>query len=255
MATSLIVGIISVAGISFQLLAVPAVLVLIVGFLVLFMICAYRQSQLADAAESNDEAELSVQMVSLRDNETGGHTKRVTLISGRIGTCMGLKGPELVRLVHGAQTHDIGKVGIPDAILLKSGPLTAEETRVMRSHVEIGMQILSGFTHLKQVMVVCAQHHERWDGFGYPMGLKGEEIDIKARIFMVADAVDAIVSERPYKPAQTLETALRLVKDASGTQFDPSVVTVVLNNAQEIFEGVYTHTPAGVIALDSISVL
>ena len=159
-----------------------------------------------------------------RDKETAGHSERVVNFSLRLGRELGLSAKEMRALEYGALLHDIGKIGVPDAILRKPARLTEEEWTKMRLHPLIGKKILSGINFLEGAASVVAQHHEKWDGSGYPLGLKGEEIDLKARIFAVADAFDAITSERVYKSGRTHETARHELERCSGTHFDPAVV-------------------------------
>jgi putative two-component system response regulator len=126
-----------------------------------------------------------------------------------------------------APLHDIGKIGVPDAILLKTSPLTPEEYALMRAHTTIGAQILSGseFGTLQTAEEIAASHHEHWDGTGYPLGLAGEDIPLAGRLVALADVFDALVHERPYKPAWPLERAVEEIRSLAGTHFDPDIVT------------------------------
>lgn len=159
-----------------------------------------------------------------RDAETHGHSERVVTFSLRLGREYGLNAQEMKALEFGSLLHDIGKIGVPDAILRKPGKLTEEEWERMREHPLHGQQILRGIEFLEGAGKVVAQHHEKWDGSGYPLGLKAEEIDICARIFAVADAFDAITSDRVYRKAQSYEAAARELDDWIDRQFDPKVV-------------------------------
>lgn len=159
-----------------------------------------------------------------RNVETRGHSERVVTYSLRLGRELGLDESELKALELGALLHDIGKIGVEDRILLKPAGLTTDEWVEMRRHTEKGAQIIEGIPALRPALPVITQHHERWDGSGYPSGLAGEQIDIKARIFSVADAVDAITSDRPYDKARSFEEACRELRLGAGTQFDPIVV-------------------------------
>lgn len=159
-----------------------------------------------------------------RDAETHGHSERVVTFSLRLGREYGLNAAELKALEFGSLLHDIGKIGVPDAILRKPAKLTDEEWDRMREHPIHGQQILRGIKFLEGAARVVSQHHEKWDGSGYPLGLKSEEIDICARIFAVADAFDAITSNRVYRQAQSYEAAARELSDWAGRQFDPNVV-------------------------------
>ena len=159
-----------------------------------------------------------------RDSETHGHSERVVTFSMRLGREYGLNAEEMKALEFGSLLHDIGKIGVPDAILLKPAKLTDEEWIRMRQHPLHGQQILRGIKFLEGAARVVAQHHEQWDGSGYPLGLKGEEIDICARIFSVADAFDAITSDRVYRKGRAYEAAVQELDEWSNRQFDPKVV-------------------------------
>ena len=159
-----------------------------------------------------------------RDAETHGHSERVVTFSLRLGREYGLSESEMKALEFGSLLHDIGKIGVPDAILRKPAKLTDEEWVRMREHPRHGQQILRGIKFLEGAARVVAQHHEKWDGSGYPMGLKTEEIDVCARIFSVADAFDAITSDRVYREGRSYEAAARELDEWSNQQFDPKVV-------------------------------
>ena len=164
--------------------------------------------------------------LAMRDAETHGHSERVVSFSLRLGRELGLDGVQMRSLELGALLHDIGKIGVPDSILRKPGKLTEEEWARMREHPLRGRQILRGIEFLKDASRVVGQHHEKWDGSGYPFGLRGEEIDLKARIFSVADAFDAIISDRVYRAGQTYEEAAAELTRCAGRQFDPKVIEV-----------------------------
>lgn len=159
-----------------------------------------------------------------RDSETSGHSERVVTYSLRLGREYGLNPEDLKALEFGSLLHDIGKIGVPDAILRKPAKLTDEEWVTMREHPLHGQQILSGIDFLKRSSRVVAQHHEKWDGTGYPLGLSGEDIDICARIFAVADAYDAITSDRVYRRGKPYEAAAAELDLWAGRQFDAEVV-------------------------------
>jgi putative two-component system response regulator len=159
-----------------------------------------------------------------RDAETHGHSERVVSFSLRLGRELGLDKETLRSLEFGSLLHDIGKIGVPDNILRKPSGLNEEEWRKMRAHPALGRQILSGIKFLEGAARVVAQHHEKWDGSGYPLGLSGEDIDINARIFAVADAFDAMVSDRVYRTGRSYAVAAAELDRHSGTQFDPNVV-------------------------------
>jgi response regulator RpfG family c-di-GMP phosphodiesterase len=160
-----------------------------------------------------------------RDAETSGHSERVVTFSLRLGQELGLDREQMKALEFGSLLHDIGKIGVPDAILRKPAALDEEEWARMREHPLHGQQILQGIEFLEKAAFVVAQHHEKWDGTGYPLGLSGEEIDLTARIFTVADTFDAITSDRVYRAANSYEAAARELDVWSGRQFDPQVVT------------------------------
>jgi response regulator RpfG family c-di-GMP phosphodiesterase len=159
-----------------------------------------------------------------RDSETHGHSERVVNFSLRLGRELTLDGEGMRSLEFGSLLHDIGKIGVPDAILRKPAKLTEGEWESMREHPVHGQKILRGIEFLEGAARVVAQHHEKWDGSGYPLGLRGEEIDLNARIFAVADAFDAITSDRVYRAGRSYEAALEELETFAGRQFDPRVV-------------------------------
>lgn len=159
-----------------------------------------------------------------RDSETHGHSERVVSYSLRLGREYGLNSDDMKSLEFGSLLHDIGKIGVPDSILRKPAKLTEEEWVRMREHPLHGQQILRGIEFLQGAARVVAQHHEKWDGSGYPLGLRAEDIDICARIFAVADAFDAITSDRVYRRGKSYEAAAQELDDWAGRQFDPKVV-------------------------------
>lgn len=160
-----------------------------------------------------------------RDQETHGHSERVVSYSLRLGMEYGLDKHHMKALEFGSLLHDIGKIGVPDLILRKPAKLTEEEWVLMREHPAHGQQILRGIAFLEGAARVVAQHHEKWDGSGYPIGLSGEDIDVCARIFSVADAFDAMTSDRVYRKGKPYEAAARELDEWAGRQFDPEVVT------------------------------
>lgn len=166
--------------------------------------------------------------LELRDNETRGHSQRVTELTVRIARQMGLDGDQLEHIRRGSLLHDIGKMGIPDNILLKPGSLTPEEWEIMRRHPSMAQEMLSSVPFLRPALEIPFYHHERWDGSGYPMGLKGEKIPLAARIFAVADVWDALLSDRPYRQAWPRDQVVEYMQKQSGVLFDPTVVGVFL---------------------------
>jgi putative nucleotidyltransferase with HDIG domain len=173
--------------------------------------------------------------IDLRDNETEGHSQRVCRYSLEIARAMGWQEKQLGTLARGAYLHDIGKLGVPDGILLKPGPLTPEERKIMQRHAQIGFNLVKDIPFLADANDVVFMHHERFDGTGYPQGLRGEQIPLSARIFAIADTLDAVTSERPYQRASSFESAREIIRRLSETAFDPQVVNVFLS----IREGVW----------------
>lgn len=166
--------------------------------------------------------------LDLRDEETEGHTRRVTEACVRLAKAMGMEGEALVHLRRGSLLHDIGKMGVPDEILRKPGPLTEEEWRIMRRHPVYAYELLAPIQFLYPAMDIPLYHHERWDGTGYPRGLKGEEIPLSARIFAVVDVWDALMSDRPYRPGMRREEVLDYIEAQAALHFDPEIVRVFL---------------------------
>jgi HD-GYP domain-containing protein (c-di-GMP phosphodiesterase class II) len=166
--------------------------------------------------------------MDLRDKETEGHTQRVTDMTVRLALAMNINETDIVHIRRGALLHDIGKLGIPDHILLKSDQLTDEEWLIMRQHPVYAFNMLASVYYLHHALEIPYCHHEKWDGSGYPHGLKGLEIPLAARIFAVADVWDAITSDRPYRKGWSKVNALDYIKEQSGKYFDPQVVNVFL---------------------------
>jgi putative nucleotidyltransferase with HDIG domain len=164
-------------------------------------------------------------MLDTRDAATHGHSLRVAAFTLRLAMEMGIRDPLVLRNIEqGALLHDVGKIGVRDDVLRKTGPLDSEDWREMKSHPELGFRMLRNIEFLREALPIVRHHHEHWDGSGYPLGLKGDEIPLEARIFAVADAFDAITSERPYSRARTYEEAVSILYQESGTRFDPTVV-------------------------------
>ena len=177
-----------------------------------------------------------------RDSETHGHSERVVSYSLRLGHEYGLSSEKMKWLEFGSLLHDIGKIGVPDSILRKPAKLTEEEWVRMREHPLHGQQILRGIEFLEGAARVVAQHHEQWDGTGYPFGLRDEEIDICARIFAVADAFDAITSDRVYRRGKPYEAAAKELDDWAGRQFDPKVVEAFHRVPKEDWEELHRQS-------------
>jgi len=174
--------------------------------------------------------------LDLKDAETEGHSKRVTAFTIAVARAMGLTGEKIRVIARGAFLHDIGKMAIPDAILRKPGALNSDEKAIMQEHCYRGYQMLRKISFLSEAADIVYSHQEKFDGTGYPRGLKAMEIPLGARIFAVADTLDAITSDRPYRAAQTTRAALEEIKKFSGTQFDPDVVKVFLSMPESIWE-------------------
>lgn len=176
-----------------------------------------------------------------RDNETGLHIIRMSKMSAELARAAGLPEDECEMILNSSPMHDIGKLGVPDSVLLKPGKLDADEWEIMKTHTLIGAEILSGGNSklLEQALLIAMTHHEKWDGTGYPKRLKGEEIPLVGRIVALADVFDALTSERPYKKAWPVHTAIEYINDMSGKQFDPELVKLfvsILPKIQEISE-------------------
>jgi putative nucleotidyltransferase with HDIG domain len=171
-----------------------------------------------------------------KDHETQGHSQRVTAYTMAIASRMGIPKEQIEIIARGAFLHDIGKMAIPDQILNKPGKLTAEEIAIMREHCHLGYKLIQKIPVLKEAAEIVYSHQERFDGTGYPRGLKGEDIPLGARIFSVADTLDAITSDRAYRHAQSLSAARVEIKRCSGSQFDPEVVAIFLEMPDAIWE-------------------
>jgi len=172
--------------------------------------------------------------LDLRDRETTDHTRRVTEMTLRLARAAGMSEEELVHIRRGAFLHDIGKMGVPDAILLKPGPLTDEEWMIMRQHPQYAYDMLASIAYLRPALDIPYCHHEKWDGTGYPRGLTGEAIPLAARIFAVADVWDALISDRPYRPAWSEDKARAYIRAQAGKHFDPQVVELFIQMVDEI---------------------
>ena len=203
---------------------------------------ALRTDQLNQALEKLKESSLDTifkltAASEFRDNETGAHIKRMSHYSALIAKKMGLKDKTVEAILYAAPMHDIGKIGIPDKILLKPGKLNATEWEIMKKHTTIGADILkgskTGFAPLGKIIALT--HHEKWDGSGYPCGLKGRKIPLVGRIVALADVFDALTSKRPYKEAFSIEKSHRIIEQGRGTHFDPVVLDAFFSIQDEIF--------------------
>ena len=170
--------------------------------------------------------------LDLRDKETEGHTQRVAELTLRIAKKMNFSKEELIHIRRGALLHDIGKLGVPDNILLKPGPLTDEEMNFMRQHTKFAYELIHPIEYLRPALSIPTTHHEKWDGSGYPGGLKGDQIPLAARIFAIVDVYDALTSDRPYRPAWPKEKVIQYIRENSGSHFDPQIVPIFLQEIE-----------------------
>ena len=197
--------------------------------------------------------------IDLRDSPTAGHSRRVFLYSMELAKSIGGLEQEIRSLAMGAWLHDIGKLAIPDRILLKPGPLLDHEWQVMRRHARIGYELVKSISFLAGAAEIVLTHHERFNGSGYPQGLRAEEIPLGARIFAVADTLDAMTSDRPYRAALPLQAARDVIERGSGTLFDPLVAAAFLRVPNETWSVMASETlavqPSSVLAAGTIQIL
>jgi putative nucleotidyltransferase with HDIG domain len=189
-----------------------------------------QNAHLEELVRQRTEALLQGFVASLdaRDSSTKWHSQRVARYARRLATQMGIADPELSIIERGSLLHDIGKIGVPDRILLKEGPLSGDEWQQMRQHARRGWRLLQRVDYLRAASSIVLQHHERWDGTGYPDGASGEAIGIGARVFQVVDAYDAMTTDRPYQKSKSHDQTCREILSASGSQFDPEVVAAFM---------------------------
>jgi response regulator RpfG family c-di-GMP phosphodiesterase len=197
-------------------------------------------AHLEDASEAALDA--LVTALDAREHETQAHSKRVGEYAVHLARVTGMDEKSLTDIGQGAMLHDIGKIGVPDSILLKPGKLSDDKWVQMRKHPQIGYWILKGIAGLRGAAEIVLSHHERYDGSGYPLGLKGEEIPLGARIFSVVDCLDAMISDRPYRAATSYESAREEIIQCSGTQFDPVVVKFFLQVPKEQWQQIRLQT-------------
>ncbi len=197
---------------------------------------AHNEKLVRDLRGSNNEIQSAYETtlegwsraLEIRDRETQGHTKRVTDMTLRIAKRMGFDADQLIHIHRGVLLHDIGKLGIPDDILHKAGPLTEKEWQIMRLHPQIAYNLIHPIEYLRPALNIPRHHHEKWDGSGYPDGLKGEAIPLEARIFALVDVYDALSFDRPYRKAWEKEKVIAYIKSEPGKHFDPAVVELFL---------------------------
>lgn len=202
-----------------------------------------QKSTMADLECSYDSTlEALGKALALKDQETAAHCKRVTAFAIAIARAIGLTADKIRVLARGAYLHDIGKISIPDSIFRKPGPLTPDEWVIMRQYCYHGYEICKKVPFLTEVADLVYSHQERFDGTGYPRGLKGDELPVAARIIAVASTLDAITSDRPYQAARSLEAAKEEITRWSGRQFDPEIVRVFLSMPDNIWEDLRKET-------------
>lgn len=215
---------------------IPIVILLIIAAITTSIVAGNLDKNLERAKESESELrktydltlEAWAKVLEYRDKETEGHSRRLVELSTRLANAMGLNNEEIGYLRRGALLHDIGKLAIPDEVLLKPGELNDAERKLMQQHPIYAKQMLSHVPFLQPSIDVAYSHHERWDGNGYPEGLKGEEIPFPARIFAIVDQWDALTSNRPYRSAWTRERVIAYLKENAGKIYDPKIVDVFL---------------------------
>jgi len=182
--------------------------------------------------------------IAHRDSDTSSHNYRVAWYAVKFAQVTELSPEEMRNLIAGAFLHDVGKIGISDQILLKPGKLTADEVVIMRQHVALGVAIISKAEWLEKARDVVENHHEKWDGSGYPSGVKGESIPLAARIFAIVDVFDALTSKRPYKDAFPIELAVQILREESGKHFDPKLLDIFIVIAAAVFDEVAGYSDA-----------
>ena len=212
-----------------------------------------RRPEASGARESADEVlrayeatlEGWIRALDLRDRETEGHSRRVVGLTEKLAVELGVCGEKLVHIRRGALLHDVGKMALPDSVLLKPGELTEEEQAVMRRHPEHAWEMLKGVDFLRPALDIPYAHHERWDGWGYPRGLSGAEIPFAARLFAVVDVWDALRYDRAYRAGWPAEKVKEHLREGAGTQFDPMVVPAFLRILERDGEPVFADPGNG----------
>jgi len=230
----------SLGTIGFNFLG-PVVILLLVTGACIWAIVGNMEKYLQRVRESEIELTKNydltlaawAKVLEYRDKETEGHSRRLVDLSRRLAQTLGISGQEIINLRRGALLHDLGKLAIPDEILLKPGPLDEDERKIVQQHPFFAKQMLTDVTFLQPSLDVAYCHHEHWDGHGYPQGLKGEQIPITARIFTIIDQWDALLSDRPYRKAWSRDEAVSYLRENSGKIFDPHIVEVFLSLIRE----------------------
>jgi HD-GYP domain-containing protein (c-di-GMP phosphodiesterase class II) len=217
-----------------------AIVIVIILFAMLFPIIIFLNRKLLQRTQSLSDANLQIMSVlgaaiSKRDNETNSHNYRVTLYALAMGEALKLEDKQMAALFKGSFLHDVGKIGISDNILLKPDSLSDDEYTQMKNHVLYGQEIISRSPWLDDASDIVTYHHEHYDGTGYMKGLKGEEIPLNARIFAIVDVFDALSSSRPYKEAYSYDKSIQILKDKSGTHFDPYLLKVFIEISKDIY--------------------
>jgi len=215
---------------------IPLMIFIAAAGLMVWVITSNLENNMAQLHQSETALRQSYELtlagwakaLEYRDRETEGHSQRVVCLSRKLAEKLGCSEDKIRQIEHGALLHDIGKMGISDKILLKSGPLDPDEWEMMRMHPDLGREMLTGIHFLRPALEVVYYHHERWDGRGYPQGLRGEQIPLAARIFSVIDNWDALTSDRPYRPAWPEEEVYKFLRRNAGKMFDPLVVNTFL---------------------------
>jgi hypothetical protein len=215
---------------------IPIFLLFLMAGSAIWVILTNAQNNLRKVKDAQSELEQNydqtlaawARVLEIRDRETEGHSRRLVELSARLGAALGLPEEELVHLRRGALVHDIGKLAIPDQILLKQGPLDDDEMEIIHKHPTYARDMLKRITFLEPCVSVAYSHHEWWGGRGYPQGLKGEEIPLLARIFAVVDAYDALGADRPYRSAWPHDEIIAYLRDNAGVIYDPHIVEVFL---------------------------
>jgi putative nucleotidyltransferase with HDIG domain len=192
------------------------------------MVASLNKSQKQLIQSYDETLEGWAKALELRDKETSGHSKRVTALTVKLASAMGIKGEALVNIRRGALLHDIGKMGTSDAILNKAGSLDETEMKTIQKHPLDGYELLKQIDFLGFALEIPLCHHEKWDGSGYPNGLKGEEIPISARIFAVADVFDAMTHDRPYRQALPKDEVIQFLQEGRGSHFDPTILDMFI---------------------------